>query len=539
MPSIEQITQIIQVLEGEDTPDVDALSADVELQRSRRRANVSLLTVAAILVTVPVASPWGPREGDGSSAFSTRGLPKGGYDALGSLDHPLEFNSCGVDCMATLFKLLRLGFDDRDYQGVDPEAWRATLSPITKELLDLVEQDWNAPDDILNRTKMGFYKACLKADVEAQRQGGIALEDLSPLELYRRNLELSEIFQAMVDDLKPVLGFTNVRCGYCFECKSATTQPEETLLDIGPPSNTEVSIQGLIQEWFQLRSAELVRQYCSAGHACKSYQNTVAKLPEILFLRPQGNKMEGNSTPRRCTFHYQSPEQIQAATYGWLGSICHGVGNHWKLYWRHEDPTMIWVYDHLVSSSLIAHPKHNRNLDNGVIPEDWVRGELIIIERLYQGGLSRSERVARTIPLQTPIPVQEIKEASPAIHQDDTYMYGGIGDIGTGSLSDDDVSDEAQNDEDMEDVQQRLLPGTEHIHTNEPIDVNDTMEVDEMEATGAPDGLTHEVEAGVSALSEHELLVQQTDRILERLHNVELQRQLQKRQEELERCRPS
>ena len=449
MPSIEQITHIIQVLEGEDAPDVDPLSADAELRMSGLRANVSPVTIAAIVVTIPVTSPWGPREEGESTAFSTRGLPKGGYDAPSSLDHPLDFNSCGVDCMATLFKLLRLGFDDRDYQrrGIDQEAWRAILSPVAKELFALVEQDWNAPDATLNRAKMSFYKACLKADVEARRQ---ALEDLSPSDLYRRNLELSQIFQAMVDDLKPVLGFSYIRYGLCFECRSVATQPDE-ILDIGPLSDAEVSIQELIQEWFQARSTDLVRQRCAAGHACTSYENSVASLPELLFLRPQGSKMRGHSTPRRCTFRYRS-NKIQAATYGWLGSICHGVGDHWRLYWRHEDPSMIWVYDHLVSSSLIAHPKHNGNKDSGIIPEDWVHGEFLIMERLYQGGLSRSEKVARTIPLETPIPPQEMREASPPIHQDDTYMYGGVENIGDGGASDDHISDEAEDDEEMEDI---------------------------------------------------------------------------------------
>lgn len=57
MPSMEQITHVVQVLEGEDAPGVDPLNADVELRRRRLRANVSFMIAAAIIVTVPVASP--------------------------------------------------------------------------------------------------------------------------------------------------------------------------------------------------------------------------------------------------------------------------------------------------------------------------------------------------------------------------------------------------------------------------------------------------------------------------------------------------
>ena len=476
MLSLEQLTLAIQVLEGEVAPDIDATSADAQLRISKQRANVSNTTIAAILSTVPVASPWGPKDEGGSTTFSTSGLPKGGYDAPGSpeepLDHPLDFNSCGVDCIATLFKLLLLGFDDQDYQrrGVDREVWKATLSPLTKELFALVEQDWNQPDEALNRIKMEFYRACIQVDVEARHQSGITMENLSLSQQYHRNLEFSELFQKLIVDLQPLLGFFNKRYALCSQCLSLTMTLEEDVLDILPFSNAGTSIQGMIQGWFQIRSAALVKQYCPAGHACKNYHNTVANLPELLFLRPQGNKMEGNSTPRRCTFHYWSPK-VQAATYGWLGSICHGAHNHWKLYWRHEDPTMVWVYDHLVSSSLVAYPKHNGNIDNGVSPEDWEHGEFVIMERLYQDGLSRSDRLARTIPVEDPIVhPEEMRGLSQAIHQDDTYMYGGIEDMGDEIPVDDDISDEvakSQENEDMEDVQLEMV-GSIHDLMHDP-----------------------------------------------------------------------
>ncbi|KAL9119397.1 MAG: hypothetical protein Q9187_004049 [Circinaria calcarea] len=545
MLSLEQITQAIQVLEGEVAPDIDV---DVQLERSIQRADVSNVTIAAILATVPVASPWGSKDEGGNTTFSTSGLPKGGYDALGSpeepLDHPFDFNSCGVDCIATLFKLLRPGFDDRDYQrrGVNPEVWKATLSPLTKELFALVERDWNQPDEALNRIKMDFYRASIQVDVEAQRQSGITMENLSSLQQYRRNLEFSELFQQLIVDLQPLLGFSNKRYGICTQCKSSTMTLEEDKLDIGPFSNTGASIQGIIQGWFQLRSAALVRQYCPAGHACKNYHNTVANLPELLFLRPQGNRMEGNSTPRRCTFHYWSPK-VQAATYGWLGSVCHEARDHWKLYWRHEDPTMVWVYDHLVGSSLIAHPKHNDNIDNGVLPEDWEHGEFVIMERLYQDGLSRSDWLARTMPLENPrsISPEETKELSPTVSQNDTYMYGGFGDNGAESVSN--ISDEVDEDEDMEDVEPGLVPKADLPYTNEPVEVNEPMEIEVTEAVSDHDSLAHQLDADISAPSAHDLLVQQTKRIQERLQDVELQRQLQERQEALEndvrRCNPS
>ncbi|KAL9119729.1 MAG: hypothetical protein Q9187_003720 [Circinaria calcarea] len=142
-----------------------------------------------------------------------------------------------------------------------------------------------------------------------------------------------------------------------------------------------------------------------------------------------------------------------------------------------------------------------------------------------------------------PVHLEEIGELSPAVSQNDTYMYGGVGDMSAESLNNDDISDGVDEDEDMEDIEPGLVPKADLPHTDEHVEVNELMEVEGTETASDHDDLVHQLDANVSAPSTHDLLVQRTEQIQRRLQDVELQHQLQERQETLEhdlrRCNPS
>ncbi|MCJ1396980.1 hypothetical protein MMC11_000172 [Xylographa trunciseda] len=167
--TIEQIARLMRELEGKEyVGDQPVGSALRELKELLRTTGTSDFAVVCLLLAPTSKSPWTwvtaglPRDSD-SPGYPSNGLPQGGYKPKYP-DIPRDFySSCAIDCMATVFKLLRFGFEDRDCESVDVPAWRASLSSPAKEFFEFVDQDSDQSEETMIKMKMGFYNAACNA----------------------------------------------------------------------------------------------------------------------------------------------------------------------------------------------------------------------------------------------------------------------------------------------------------------------------------------------------------------------------------------
>ncbi|MCJ1396981.1 hypothetical protein MMC11_000173 [Xylographa trunciseda] len=114
-----------------------------------------------------------------------------------------------------------------------------------------------------------------------------------------------------------------------------------------------------------------------------------------------GNVVKGtDSTPQRCTFTFEAARPGMVVTHGWLGTICHGTGGHYNVYWHHELKGMILEYDSQLSRSIREVPITSGNKNNAIPAEWWQHGEIDIMEKRYYEGVSRSDVLAHNTALE-------------------------------------------------------------------------------------------------------------------------------------------
>ena len=345
-------------------------------------------------------SPWVFASDDATSnlepAYPLKGLPKGGFEETDSSLITSDFNSCAVDCVATVGKLLQIGFDALDRDGKAVDAWKDTLPRMARVLQELVEQDWEERENVLNRLKMPFYKKCL----EGQRQSRTSAEmPKASQQQYLRLLAVSEIWlQLWPQTERSCLSISTISEWDCHVCKSGAVkespQQEEMHSQISPFDSTITSIERVVNRWFLPEENFSPAYKCRNNHICETRIYTVKGiLPDVLVLNLADIAVEGNSTPSKVTFKYDTKRRIELVSYRWLGGI-YIKDAHYKVYWRHDNPHQMLSYDHLEGSSIhtidVTAPVEDK------IPRGWwTTGQLVFLEKIYLEGMPRSEKVAK------------------------------------------------------------------------------------------------------------------------------------------------
>ncbi|MCJ1391183.1 hypothetical protein MMC18_004045 [Xylographa bjoerkii] len=392
--SVEDIVRVIKVFDGSDAM-IDGLEVEAKrrLKEIIDRRKLPLLLVAALIQNSPSISPWlelDEKEVFGNFDDPAFGLPSGG-SSLHESATPLRFASCTIDCIAMVFKLLRLDFDNRGLHGVRYDTWKSGLQSPTKELFQLIDMDWNQSKDTMRYHKMPFFDAVIAA---------IGIPSIQPDCRYEQTLGIGDILSCMAEDLGKALGFTSNRLGTCIECSTTNTfsKNQRHFENIGVgfcDAESNAPLEEILASTFGSQSP-LAGLKCEAGHDIHHCVNVIheEELPEILFVRlGEGDRRNIPSTPQRCTFSCNRIKRPkQALKYGWLGSICHMGSQRYKVYWHHDDNATILEYDSIVSES-IRHTTIDGDRDDA-IPKEWsCRGELAIMQRIYEKGPSRSQKM--------------------------------------------------------------------------------------------------------------------------------------------------
>ncbi|MCJ1438325.1 hypothetical protein MMC27_007713 [Xylographa pallens] len=296
-----------------------------------------------------------------------KGLPKGGWDQRNPRADKYDFNSCAIDCIATLFKLLKVCEKAKDGES-------KLTSSLAVALFTLVDQDWNIPDHELNKAKMPFYNEAIElyGDESGRRS-----------QRYLQHLGVADILTGLHGDLVNIVGFETDRRAICTKCKFLSGPHMRYFTCIRcPDSNAEEGlIMGTVRAFFANNKYSEEKNYCAKEHLCDCYVHIVKDLPELLFVLLDGRRVEHDSTPRRHEVRFRTFEGSVTGTYGWLGSICYREEDqHYKLFWASENPEELLSYDHHDGSGINRY-RHGRNIEDAIPEEWWTRGELVVLQR--------------------------------------------------------------------------------------------------------------------------------------------------------------
>ena len=338
-----------------------------------------------------------------------RVLPKGGYDEQHPYADGYDFNSCAIDSIATLFKLLKLS-EKPGYR-----LWKRKLtSSLVAGLFELVDQDWSLPDHELNKAKMSFYNEAIELYGE---------EATVKYQHYLQHLGVCNILGGLHGDLVNIVGFETDRRAMCSKCRF-TSLPNVRYFSCIRLLNSNAgsdSIVHTVKDFFRFKRHSEEKNYCPKDHLCDVYVHIVKDLPEFLFVVLDGRKVEHDSTPRRQEIQFRTLDGPVTGTYGWLGSICYRKEDqHYKVFWASENAEELLAYDHHDGPNINCY-RHGRNIEDA-IPEDWwTQGELVILQRIGSRG-------SRAYP--------SVMQSSGVVDVDMEDSYGD----GEGSESDDSYS---------------------------------------------------------------------------------------------------
>ncbi|MCJ1402718.1 hypothetical protein MMC11_005939 [Xylographa trunciseda] len=335
---------------------------------SNKQSSADLMEHDMHVGTPPTAV--GEAESPPTSVNQLRGLPKGGYDEQNPHADQYDFNSCAIDCIATLFKLLRVS------ERPGYTQWKATLnSSLAESLFDLVDQDWSLPDHELNKAKMAFYNEA----IELNGEGSGSRRDNQH---YLQHLSVGEILAGLHRDLIKIVGFETDHRAWCRKCDSVT-EPDTRHFTCVRSNCGAVDglIRDTVRDFFGDKGCDEERYYCPNGHLCDLHAHFVENLPKIMFVMLDGRKVNGDSTPIPFKVKYKSSTGIRSATYEWLGSICYRErDNHYKLFWASENLNEILSYDHHDGPDINCY-RHGRNVEDAIPEEWWTQGELVVLQR--------------------------------------------------------------------------------------------------------------------------------------------------------------
>ncbi|MCJ1258125.1 hypothetical protein MMC24_005956 [Lignoscripta atroalba] len=407
--TFDEMRHLVQFLEG-DGIDIGDTAPEIEVVEVMKRYHVSNHLGAVILRTrgSKCTSPWALEEGgpDVHSNIRSRwyGLPRGGFDPsvfhlddYASLFHLDDYNfkSCAIDCLATTFKHLHIGFDPLDDESMDVTTWRqGTVFPM-KELLRLLDYDWTMASFDMTKVKMDFYKACLDA-VSASLPTTLQTME----QRYGYDLDVMDIWNKLTQQRMPVIGFSTFCRGCCNTCHDVVIFEDTDHNDIISLSNGSVSIGWLLNKWFAAWATDEGApsgrmDVCPKGHRFSAARRIVkGTMPEVLVLNVQGQTIIDDTTPSRISFCCETMETgLLAATYGWLGSLCFQKHEfHYRVYWKDDDPGSVRMYDHREGWEF--EKQVGLDPENRVPPSFMEYGGLIFLERKYKTGRPRSHKLA-------------------------------------------------------------------------------------------------------------------------------------------------
>ena len=231
-----------------------------------------------------------------------KGLPKGGWDERNPRADEYDFNSCAIDCIATLFKLLR----DRS----KPKDWESKLtSSLAEELFKLVDRDWDISDRELNKAKMPFYNEAIELyGDESSRHD----------QRYLQHLGVADILTGLHGDLINIVGFETDRRALCTKCRFLSKPDPRYFTCIRSPDSTskEGLIMGTVRSFFADSKYGEEKTYCANNHPCDCYMRIVKDLPDFLFVLLDGRRVEHDSTPRRQEVRFRTFKGSVTGTYG-------------------------------------------------------------------------------------------------------------------------------------------------------------------------------------------------------------------------------
>ncbi|KAI9876117.1 MAG: hypothetical protein M1830_007310 [Pleopsidium flavum] len=394
--------------------DPDPVSSMSELQYVMKTNNISPLHAARTLLylrNTPTAGqshsavpPWSSEPAD-SGILRVRnreghvvGLPKGGGSTTIGSDS-LDYNSCAIDCLVMAVKLLGIGCFASDRGGLSLPDWERLLNPCTREIQQLLLSDVTSIDtETLLRNKMPFFDACITATTSQTCKSS-----------YLTLQSLEDLWSNIYANVPSPFRLSVVGHGRCFQCQYQyeldgpdSHQSTHHVVSLWMP-RARVSVVGLLARLFAPRDCHdqkgAPRPQCKNSHPIDQlHWHAEHDLPDVLSLIHGSWYHYGQSTPRAVSFKYERTDgKVVQATYRWLGGIYfHPLRNHYKVYWRcdkEQDGTWLLEYDSSSQSNMVQVPAASDDPDDMIPSEWWKKGALVFMERVYDQGETRSQRL--------------------------------------------------------------------------------------------------------------------------------------------------
>ena len=315
-------------------------------------------------------------------------------------------NSCALDCVLVVARLLDVGLTAADIGDQPRELWLASLDDFEMAFIDAVHADW---DIYTKATSISQRRLFMNQFINRSNSKKPPTAPKSRLGDFLASTALWEECTSMANQFT----FRTRRISICASCgqsnSSKQVEPEQrsiTLRDPTPTQDTDISMADLLQQWFGVPDRAEHRDHgppngCGAP-GLFSRRVVVGEMPHRLVVLPsmQYRNIRG-ATDDTIRFQYLGTDgREHAAVYRWLGGIYYQL-HHFRVYWRDspypDRSGNIKLYDGKLLLGTIIGGVPPQHPDYKVV-DWWANGtDILFYERVDVNDAAAASRITQEV----------------------------------------------------------------------------------------------------------------------------------------------